>query len=135
LTTLTDHLDQLLAWKKIYGRERINFTLNILRFPSFQSAVILPDDLRLRFRDQLAAWLAHNRDSVLLHEHEINHCVRLIDYLDVVKTPHSNAAELATLRKDFGSFYRQYDSRRGLAFETTFPELAHWYRTLQNGAV
>jgi organic radical activating enzyme len=135
LTTLTDHLDQLLAWKKIYGRERINFTLNILRFPSFQSAVILPDDLRLRFRDQLAAWLAHNRDSVLLHEHEINHCVRLIDYLDVVKTPHSNAAELATLRKDFGSFYRQYDSRRGLAFATTFPELAHWYRTLQNGAV
>ena len=135
LTTLADHLDQLLTWKKHYGRERINFTLNILRFPSFQSAVILPDSLRSGFRDELAAWLAHNRDSVLLHEHEINHCLRLIDYLDTVKTPHSNAAELDMLRNDFGSFYRQYNTRRALSFETTFPELAHWYRTLQNGAV
>jgi hypothetical protein len=70
-----------------------------------------------------------------MHEHEINHVLRLIDYLDVVKTPHSNAAELATLRKDFGSFYTQYDARRGLSFETAFPDLAAWYRTLASGAV
>lgn len=135
LTTLTDHLDQLVAWKRIYGRDRVNFTLNILRFPSFQSAVILPDVLRLKFRDDLAAWLADNQDMTIMHEHEINHCVRLIDYLDTVKTPHSDAAELSVLRKDFYSFYTQYDTRRGLSFETTFPELAAWYRTRQNGAV
>jgi len=135
LTTLTQHLDQLLAWKRIYGRDRVNFTLNILRFPSFQSAVILPEALRSGFRDQLAAWLAENRDSVLLHEHEINHCLRLIDYLDVVKTPHSNAAELSMLRKDFGSFYKQYDTRRALDFAATFPGLSDWYQTLASGAV
>lgn len=135
LTTLPELLDQLMAWKRRYGREAVNFTLNILRFPSFQSPVILPTELRSRFRDSLAAWLVRHRGSSLLHEHEINHCLRLIDYLDVVKTPHSNAAELAMLRKDFGSFYRQYDARRGLSFEATFPALAEWYQTLQNGAV
>jgi hypothetical protein len=30
-----------------------------------------------------------------MHEHEMNHLRRLIDYLDVVKTPHSEAFEHA----------------------------------------
>jgi hypothetical protein len=135
LTTLPRLLNELVEWKKTYGRDRVNFTLNILRFPSFQSAVILPDDLRSGFRDSLISWLVDHRGHSYMHEHEINHVLRLIDYLDVVKTPHGDAAELSVLRKDFGSFYTQYDHRRGLDFETTFPELAEWYRTLASGAV
>lgn len=135
LTTLPRLLNELVEWKKTYGRDRVNFTLNILRFPSFQSAVILPDSLRSRFRDSLASWLVQHRGHSYMHEHEINHVLRLIDYLDVVKTPHGDAAELSVLRKDFGSFYRQYDQRRGLSFEAEFPELAEWYRTLASGAV
>lgn len=135
LTTLTDHLDHLVAWKRRYGRDRVNFTLNILRFPSFQSAVILPDALRSDFRDQLTDFVARRRGSSLMHQHEINHCSRLIDYLDTVKTPHSDAADLSILRKDFYSFYTQYDQRRVLDFAVTFPELASWYRTLAHGAV
>lgn len=135
LTTLTDHLDRLVAWKRIYGRDRVNFTLNILRFPSFQSAVTLPAALRSGFRDRLVDFVVRHRGSSLLHEHEINHCLRLIDYLDVVRTPHTDAAELSVLRKDFGSFYQQYDARRGQDFVATFPALAEWYQTLASGAV
>jgi hypothetical protein len=58
-----------------------------------------------------------------------------VDYLDVVKTPHSEAFELETLRKDFHSFYQQYDARRGLNFDSAFPELAEWYKTLASDAV
>jgi hypothetical protein len=58
-----------------------------------------------------------------------------VDYLDVVKTPHSEAFELETLRKDFRSFYQQYDARRGLDFATAFPELTDWYKTLASGTV
>lgn len=135
LTTLTDHLDKLVQWKKIHGRDRVNFTLNILRFPSFQSPLVLPDDLRSRFRDSLVDFVVRHKGSSYLHEHEINHCVRLIDYLDVVETPHSDSFELDTLRKDFRSFYTQYDQRRGLSFVDTFPGLAEWYQTLPSGAV
>jgi len=123
LTTLPELLDQLLEMKRTYGRERVNFTLNILRFPSFQSALVLPDKLRNQFRDDLTHWLAVNGNDPLLHEHEINHTQRLIDYLDVVKTPHSDTFEMPKLHNDFSEFYTQYDSRRNKNFETTFPKL------------
>jgi organic radical activating enzyme len=123
LTTLPELLDQLLELKRTYGRERVNFTLNILRFPSFQSALILPDELRNQFRDDLATWLAAHGSDPVLHEHEINHTQRLIDYLDVVKTPHSDTFEMPKLLNDFREFYTQYDSRRKKNFVTTFPKL------------
>jgi hypothetical protein len=65
-----------------------------------------------------------------MHEHEINHMQRLVDYLDVVKTPHSEAFELDTLRSDFRQFYQQYDQRRGKDFVSTFPVLNDWYQSL-----
>lgn len=135
LPTLDQLLDCIVNWKLEYGRDAVSFTLNILRFPSFQSPLVLPDDLRLRFRDRLTEFVVRHKGSSYLHEHEINHVLRLIDYLDVVKTPHSESFELETLRKDFGSFYTQYDARRGLSFAAAMPELAEWYSTLQSGTV
>jgi hypothetical protein len=123
LTTLPSLLDQLLELKRTYGRERVNFTLNILRFPSFQSALVLPDELRNQFRNDLATWLAANITNPLLQEHEVNHTQRLIDYLDVVKTPHSDTFEMPKLHNDFSEFYTQYDVRRNKNFELTFPKL------------
>jgi hypothetical protein len=123
LTTLPELLDQLLELKRTYSRERVNFTLNILRFPSFQSALVLPTKLRNQFRDDLSNWLAVNGGNPLLHEHEVNHTQRLIDYLDVVKTPHSDTFDMPKLLNDFGEFYTQYDSRRNKSFEQTFPKL------------
>jgi hypothetical protein len=52
----------------------------------------------------------------------------LIDYLDVVKTPHAGAAEQDKLQKDFKTFYSQYDRRSGKDFEKTFPIIGEWYR-------
>ena len=130
LDSLPDLLDQLMRLKQVYGRERVNFTLNILRFPSFQSALILPDNLRTQYKNNLKTWLGFNQGSPLMHEHEINHMQRLIDYLDVVKTPHSEAFELDKLRSDFRQFYQQYDQRREKNFIATFPVLSNWYQSL-----
>jgi organic radical activating enzyme len=130
LTTLADFLEYIVELKKRYGRDAINFTLNILRFPSFQSATVLSDDLRTQYRSALVDFSARHQGASYLHEYELNHVLRLTDYLDVVKTPHDGAADVDTLRKDFKSFYTQYDQRRGLNFESTFPELVSWWRTL-----
>jgi organic radical activating enzyme len=130
LTTLVDFLEYIVQLKKQYGRDAINFTLNILRFPSFQSATVLSDDLRSVYKDRLVDFVVRHRGHSYLHEYELNHVLRLTDYLDVVKTPHDGAADVDTLRKDFRSFYTQYDQRRGLSFESTFPELVSWWRTL-----
>ena len=130
LNTLPRLLNELVEWKRTYGRDRMNFTLNILRFPSFQSALVLPDELREQFKQYLAQWLVDHRGRNYMHEHEINHTQRLIDYLDVVKTPHSDAFELPKLRNDFRQFYAQYDQRRGKDFSQYFPELKTWYENL-----
>jgi hypothetical protein len=115
----------------VYGKERVSFTLNILRFPSFQSPLVLPDDLRTQFKHKLTEWLGVNITNPLLHEHEINHTQRLIDYLDVVKTPHSEAFEMTKLLLDFKNFYSQYDVRRNKNFKKTFPTLTEWYEQIQ----
>jgi len=130
LESLPELLSSLISLKQLYGRERINFTLNILRFPSFQSALVLPDSIRTQYKNVLAEWLYKNRANPWLHEHELNHTQRLIDYLDVVKTPHSDAFDLPKLRNDFRQFYSQYDQRRGQNFVECFPELKQWYNTL-----
>jgi hypothetical protein len=130
LDSLDQLLETMLQWKTEYGKEALSFTLNILRFPSFQSPLILPDNLRTGYKDRLQAWLDANRTNKFLHEHEINHLSRLIDYLDVVKTPHSDAFDMPKLLNDFKQFFSQYDKRRDKHFATAFPALAEWYDTL-----
>ncbi len=131
LDSLPHLLYQLLEFKQMYGRERVNFTLNILRFPSFQSPLVLPDHIRIQYKNQLIDFLARNINNSYLQEHEINHIQRLIDYLDVVKTPHSGTFEMPKLHNDFKQFYLQYDVRRSKDFVNTFPNLKEWYDTIQ----
>jgi len=131
LEQLPNLLYQLLKLKQVYGRERVNFTLNILRFPSFQSPLILPDKLRTQYKTKLQDFLDCNRNNIYMHEHELNHLQRLIDYLDVVQTPHSDAFDMPKLHNDFKQFFSQYDQRREKNFAETFPNLKDWYESIQ----
>jgi organic radical activating enzyme len=128
LESLTEFLDYIVGWKQCYGQDFPSFTLNILRFPSFQSPLVLPNETRTQHKKNLEAWLSANNEW--LHQHERNHMQRLIDYLDVVKTPHADAAEQQILQQDFKKFYTQYDQRRDKNFVQTFPNLADWYTKL-----
>ena len=130
LYSLDQFLECIMNWKIEYGRDAVSFTLNILRFPSFQSPLILPDELRTIFRQRLEVWLDAWEHSEFLHEHEHNHVRRLIDYLDIVKTPHSEAFDRPRLLNDFKQFYTQYDQRRGKDFDLAFPALKSWYDSL-----
>jgi organic radical activating enzyme len=130
LDSLDQLLERIVKWKLEYGRDAISFTLNILRFPSFQSPLVLPDHLRTKYRDQLATFMVRHKGYSYLHEHEWNHVQRLVDYLDVVKTPHSDAFEMPKLLNDFKQFFSQYDQRRNKDFGTAFPNLQAWYNSL-----
>ena len=131
LESLPEFLSYLLDLKQKYGRNFPSFTLNILRFPSFQSALALPDALRTYHKDRLQKWFDQNTNNSLLHEHELNHTQRLLDYLDVVKTPHSEAFETPKLHNDFWQFYSQYDVRRNKNFNTSFPSMKDWFNELR----
>jgi len=94
--------------------------------------------LRKMYHDEISAWLDGVRSKgerdmngvELLQAWEQDQISRLIEYLDVVKTPHRNTAEQHLLHHDFKVFYEQYDARRGFNFRETFPRLTDWYDSI-----
>jgi hypothetical protein len=93
--------------------------------------LILPDVIKHQYKQQLVNWLEHNCADPIMHEYELNHLQRLIDYLDAVKTPHRETFDMPKLLNDFKQFYTQYDQRRGKDFVATFPKLKEWYDSIQ----
>jgi organic radical activating enzyme len=128
LESITEFMDDMLELRKEYGFRAPTMTLNILRFPSFQSAAILPVELKTKFKQKLESWLSLRSD--VLTKSEIAHVQRLIDYLDAVKTPHRNTADTDKLYNDFRYFYEQYDRRRNKDFRKTFPTFVEWYDSI-----
>jgi organic radical activating enzyme len=139
LDSMVEFLDWVLELKREFGHNKPSFSVNILRFPSFQSALTLPDDLRTKYHDQLLAWHRKVQEKAeldtmgvrLVQDWEADQLSRLIEYLDVVKTPHRNTADQWKLEHDFKVFYDQYDVRRGKDFRKTFPNLVEWYDSLE----
>lgn len=132
LASITEFMDDILEFKLAHQTRSPYMSLNIMRFPSFQSAAILPDHMKKFYKEKLQSWLedkigedkkvdlGHWQGSILT-ESEVDQINRLIDYLDVIKTPHMNTAEQPKLYNDFRSFFEQYDQRRGKNFRETFP--------------
>ena len=130
LDSLPKFLDVLMQYKTEWGKDFPTFTLNILRFPSFQSPLILPREIKQQYSNDLQDWYNANKDSEFLHDMERNHVLRLIQYLNTVETPHSGAQSVDILVQDFKRFFEQYDQRRNKDFCKTFPNLAAWYNSL-----
>jgi len=130
LPKLPDFLAHMMDFKQAYGRDSLTVTLNILRFPSFQSPLVVPDDIKQNCAARLQQFLDQFGDSHWLHQMEVEHIRRLIEYLNSVESPHAGASSLDILQKDFKTFYTQYDQRRNKDFIKTFPELKDWYGNL-----
>jgi hypothetical protein len=124
LASIVQFMDQMMEFKKIHNTVYPTMSLNILRFPSFQSCAMLPTEIRQKYKDQLQVWLDNqiamdSRTSdgkQMLMSIEREQTQRLIDYLDVIKTPHKNVKDIEQNRRDFKQFYAQYDVRRGKNF-------------------
>lgn len=125
LPTLPDLIKKILRARNVFGKDFAFMSYNILRFPSFQSPLVLPYEIRKTCVDRLK-----EIDQSEMHDWEQGHMTRLIEYLQVVETPHNEAFEMPKLHNDFKQFYQQYDVRRNKNFETTFPELKDWYEKL-----
>ncbi len=125
LQTLPDLINKILDARSTYGKDFAFMSYNILRFPSFQSPLVLPHQLRESCVTRLK-----QIDQTRMHDWEQGHLTRLIEYLQVVETPHSESFEMPKLHNDFKKFYTQYDIRRNKTFANAFPELEEWYEAL-----
>ena len=131
LETLPEFLDLMLEWKRTYNGIPA-FSLNIQRFPSFQSAIVLPLEVRQEYSRRLEAWLEKNKDAPHMHDFEKNHVRRLIDYLKIIEVPHGEGFDRIQHQSEYKAFYSQYDQRRGKNFEKTFKDAVFidWYKQL-----
>jgi len=145
LASIVEFMDEILEFKREHKTVYPTMSLNILRFPSFQSCAMLPTSIRQLYKNKLQTWLDDQiaRDEKvdfagngnmwpILTPIEREQVQRLIDYLDVIKTPHKNVKDMAQQHLDFKNFYTQYDVRRGKDFCATFPEeFVNWYNSIE----
>ena len=123
---ITNFLDWCLYYKQLYGRDSLTFTLNILRFPSFQSVTVLPEGMRWHAARRIEEWISDVKDSPLLHEMEIDHVIRLANYLRTVTQAHDGASPVDKLKLDLKNFLMQYNRRRDKSMSLACPEIAEW---------
>lgn len=128
LEGLIEFLDWCIMIKKKYNsRDGVTFTLNILRFPNFQSPLVLPMHLRKKFADDLKDWLGKNKQTDLLHNMEVEHIERLIEYLENENNQLQNRDQLS---RYFKNYYSQYDKRRNKNLVETYPVIGKWYNEI-----
>jgi hypothetical protein len=142
-----EFLQWLLQKKKIakpYGKT-LMFTINPVRFPTFQNIVVLPESIRQQIADEIDDFMSDNSVHQVIDHLERDHIRRLSTYLRNVVDPHKEDLtkhdltpyelqqgqnDILALQKDFKKFFNQYDKRRNKNFQDTFPRLAEWYNSL-----
>jgi hypothetical protein len=124
-------MDDIYSIKQMTNSKTPTLSLNLLRFPSFQSPLALPDHIKNYCREKLLTWYEQAKERPLWNDFEKVSIERLIDYLDIVEAPHRRTSNKITLWRDFKTFYSQYDQRRNKNLVETFPViLRDWYQTL-----
>jgi organic radical activating enzyme len=132
LFSITDFMDEMLRLKREYKTSSPNCSFNILRFPSFQSIVTLPKEIREERANHIEKWINKNYDGGgnFFLDWERDGMMRLVSYIREIETGHNHTSSLETRERDFKSFYTQYDVRRNKNFIETFPELKEWWDSI-----
>jgi hypothetical protein len=132
LFSITEFMDEMMKLKKKFGHQAAVMSFNILRFPSFQSIVTLPSEIRMERAVAMERWLDKNWNGGQngFIDMEKDGLLRLIEYTKTVTTGHEFTSTLESRTRDFRSFYSQYDKRRGKDFHEAFPMLSSWYNSI-----
>ena len=130
LFSITEFLDEVYKLKELTQTRTPTVSLNLLRFPSFQSPLALPNHIKDYCHEKLSTWWEENKHKPGWHEFERASIERLIDYLVTVDAPHRRTSNPVTLWRDFKTFYAQYDVRRNKSIYV-FPKiLTDWVESI-----
>jgi organic radical activating enzyme len=132
LFSLPEFMDEMLKLKIKYKSQSPVCSFNILRFPSFQSIVTLPIEIRLERANAIEKWINDNWNEGKngFIEWERDSMSRLVTYLREVEEGHRHTSSKESRERDFKSFYTQYDIRRNKNFVETFPMLKEWFEAI-----
>jgi hypothetical protein len=139
LFSIVEFMEEMLSIRRQYGRDHCHMSFNILRFPSFMSPLVLPENIRVELSNKIETWIdakwsgQENVDlqgNRLINQMEYEGIKRLVSYLRELNVGHNHTSSLESRQRDFKSFFMQYDQRRGKDFKKVFPELSEWYDSI-----
>lgn len=124
LFSIIPFMDKMMELKNKYNRISPTCSFNILRHPTFQSVLVLPESMRYKISDDIEKWVSDNWNGGKNYftEWERNDMNRLVNYLRQTDLSKYNI-NTETSISNFKSFYAQYDIRRNKDLLNTFPEL------------
>jgi organic radical activating enzyme len=112
-----------------FGRHinRVPMMISYLRWPRHLSITNLPNDLKIKYATEWREFATSRLFEKGLHpiacifHEEVDQIIRLCDFM-LKPEP-----ELLKNMKDFYMYHVEYDKRRGVDFEKTFPELSSFF--------
>lgn len=106
--------------------------IQVIEAQTIKLVVIMPEDLKAQAKQKLADWFQNKQHLPVLHEMEKFSIQCVIDYLDVVKTPHRDTSDSSPLWKDLRNYLRQYDQRRKKELlRSPHPTFTNWANQIE----
>lgn len=106
-----------------------HMSVNILRFPSFQSVNNIPLSYKLILAESIQSSIEKN--STLMSYFEINQFERLVLYLREVETSYEDKDGIQNKLQDFHNFILQYSQRNNMDLVDYMPEnFINWWKEI-----
>ena len=106
-------------------------SVNILRFPSFQSVTMLPQNIKEDLANRIEKVMKVEYDWI--NDLEKNQLKRLLIYLRKVDSSIEDVDAYSKKRNDLINFVDQYAERRNKPVDQYMPkEFNDWYQELKN---
>ena len=131
--TVDKFVKQIVEWKKeVNDKHAFFMSVNILRFPSFQSVTMLPQPIKEDLANRIEKVMKEEYDWI--NDLERNQLKRLLIYLRRVDSSMEDVDAYSKKRNDLINFVDQYAVRRNKPVEEYMPqEFNDWYQELKNG--
>jgi organic radical activating enzyme len=127
--TVDEFIDIICKLRKDLGNSRsdlFHMSVNILRFPSFQSVNTISSAHKIMLADSIEQSI--NRNKHILTSFEVNQFNRLILYLREVEVSYEDMDDINVKLKDFHSFVKQYSIRNQMPLEDYMPQtFLNWW--------
>jgi organic radical activating enzyme len=133
VTSFTSLLEKMLEWRQKYNGidqnkwQRIRFDTPYLKEPLQYDMNILPKDEFMPYMYKHLEFIKSNIDNIdrtKFSELEYEKFRRVVDYM---ATTNYNEERVSEGRKDFYTWFNEYDRRKGTDFIATFPELKNFF--------
>ena len=125
-----DFLEEIIRWRKFLGtRQQFFLSVNILRFPSFQSINMLPADTKLQLALEIEE--AVKNAGEWLKESEISSFNRLTLYLKNINKSYEDSDTKENKIHDLKTFLLAYEKRRNMPMLEYMPDrFNNWFKSI-----